>query len=81
MYCIQSVAVLDLVELQKSKSLLSIVVIMCAFIVHDIVLSCEPFTSSFQVCKELFLGNFISLEGSPKLNSSNFAVKHRYSTV
>ena len=81
MYCIQSVAVLDLVELKNTNSLVSNVVIMCASIVHDIVSSCVPFTSSFKVCKELFIVDFASLEGSPKLHSNNFAVKYPYSTA
>ena len=81
MYCIQSAAVLDFVGLQKSDSLLRVVVIMCAFTVYDIISSCVSFSSSFKVCEEMFIVNFTSLEGSPKLNSSNFTVKHPYSTV
>ena len=81
MYCIQSAAVLDLVELENTNSLLSNVVIMCASIVCDIVSSCVPFTSSFNVCKELFIVNFPSLEGSPKLKSNHFAVKYPYSNL
>ena len=76
MYCFQSVAVLDLVELKNTNNLLCNVVIMCASTVHDIVSSCAPFTSSFKVCKELFIVNFLLLEGSPKFYSNNFAVKY-----
>ena len=81
MYCIKSVAVLDLVELENTNSLLSNVVIICASIVHEIVSSCVPFTSSLKVSKELFIVNFPSLEGSPKLNSNNVAVKYPYSNL
>ena len=81
MYCTQNVAVLDLVELENTNSLLSKVVIMCTSFGHDIVSSSVPFTSYFKVCKELFIVNFTSLEDSPKLNSNNFVIKYPYSNV
>ena len=81
MYCIQSVTILDEVALENTINLSSNVVIICASMVHDVVSSCVSFTSFLKVCKELFIVNFPSFEGSPMLHSNNFAVKYTYSTV
>ena len=81
LYYIQSVTVLDVVALENTGSLSINMVIMCASIVHDVVFSCASFTSSFKICKELFIMNFPSLQGFSKLLSNNFTVKYPYSTV
>ena len=77
LYNIQSVTVLDEVALENTKSLSSNMVIMFACIVHDLVSSCAPFASSFNVCKKLHIGNFPSLQGSHKLHSSIHTVRCR----
>ena len=78
---IQSATVLEVVASENTDSLSINMAIICACIVHDVVFSCVPFTSSFIICKELFTLNFPSFQDFPKWHSNNFAVKYPYSAV
>ena len=51
MYYIQNVTVLDVAVLENTNSLSNNLMITCVCIVHGVVSSCVPFTSSFKVGK------------------------------